>query len=376
MSMNFGVLHNGILVGKFLPLHRGHLTHIFNAYSQCDQLHIIICNNITLDTKLCEEVKIKYIPADLRSRWLKTELKGFANIKIHIMDEPTDIAEYPYGWPQWSKCLEDFIFYNCTPFTIDNKFTIFTGEQQDIEAYKSYFPEYDVKYFDYSMTRYPISATQIRNNPLKYWDYICGCARKHFAKKILITGTESTGKTTLVKMLAKIFHTSWAEEIGRTYVEQNVHDERFITDEDYFNIIRLQIEANDHALKTCNKICFFDTDIVVTYYYYMLYKHENGIHEISDTEFELFSSIYDAHYQNLYNFKFFLSSEGVPWVSDGLRRHEEARDELDAVLLDHYKNFNIRDFYSHPRMMIIKGDYHNRLTRMYTFCQSLMEESV
>jgi nicotinamide riboside kinase len=106
----------------------------------------------------------------------------------------------------------------------------------------------------------------------------------------------------------------------------------------------------------------------------MLYKHENGIYEISDTEFQLFSSIYDAHYQDLYNFKFFLSSEGVPWVSDGLRRHEEARDELDGVLLNHYKNFNIRDFYNHPRMMIVKGNYHNRLTQMYKFCQSLIED--
>ncbi|MDD3263379.1 MAG: AAA family ATPase [Candidatus Nanoarchaeia archaeon] len=370
--MNNNDFHVGILVGKFFPLHRGHLTHIFNAYSQCDQLNIIICDNIQLDMRLCKEANIKYISADTRLRWLKTELKGFNNIKIHIMKEPNDMPEYPIGWPQWSKCLNSFIYDYCTPYTTDIKFTIFTGELNDVEFYKSYFPEYDIKYFDYSMTRYPISATQIRKNPLQYWDYICGSARKHFAKKILITGTESTGKTTLVKMLAKIFHTSWAEEMGRIYVEQNVNDERYITDEDYFNIIRLQIEANDHALKTCNRLCFFDTDIVVTYYYYRLYKNENDIYEISDSELNLFNSIYDAYYKDLYDYRFFLSFEGVPWVSDGLRRHEDYRDELDGVLLEHYQNFNIRDFTAHPKMEIVKGNYHNRLSYMYKFCQSLI----
>ena len=358
--------NNGILVGKFLPLHRGHLTHIFNSYTQCDKLHVIICNNKKLDVELCLKSNIKYISPELRYRWLTAELNGFDNIRIYIMDEPDDLPEYPKGWPEWGRCLKEFIYDNCVK-DANEKITFFTGELDDIGGYRTHFPSSEVNYFDYSMSRYPISATKIRQQPLKYWDYICGSARKHFAKKILITGTESTGKTTLTKMLAKVFHTSWSEEMGRIYTENNVKDERYITDEDYLNIIRLQVEANDHALKTCNRICFFDTDIVVTYYYYMLYKKEKGITSISNEERKLFDSVYNSHYKDLYDYKFFLISKDVPWVDDGLRRHQFDRDKLDVELLNHYSNF--KSFY----LKFVDGNYNKRFVYMYNLCKKILE---
>lgn len=358
---------DGILVGKFLPLHRGHLTHIFNSYSQCENLNIVICSNKKLDVSLCKEAGIKYISPDLRMRWLIEELKGFNNIKIFILNEDEDTPDYPDGWESWSNQLKNLIFQNSLCKEWKN-FAIFTGEKIDIEFYKHYFPSAEVYYFDYSLSRYPISATQIRKEPLKYWDYICGSARSFFAKKILITGTESTGKTSLTKMLAKIFHTSWAEEAGRIYVEQNVKDERYITDQDYLNIINTQIEYNNRALKTCNKICFFDTDIIVTYYYYLLYKQETNSKEISKEFENLFKSIYETQYKDLYDYKFFMSSKGVRWVDDGLRQHFSNRSELDITLFNHYNKFNSFD------LNFVDGNYNNRFTTLYKFCRNLIDD--
>ena len=48
---------------------------------------------------------------------------------------------------------------------------------------KQYFPESAVEIFDPKRTRYPISATDIRNDILGNWDYILGSARPFFAKK-------------------------------------------------------------------------------------------------------------------------------------------------------------------------------------------------
>lgn len=94
---------------------------------------------------------------------------------------------------------------------------LFGGEKEYKKVNDQWFPNSDYLLYDYARKRYPVSATLIRNDPYKYWDYILGNARPFFAKKVLITGTESCGKTTITKYLAKIFHTSWSEEIGRYY---------------------------------------------------------------------------------------------------------------------------------------------------------------
>lgn len=356
----------GVLIGKFLPLHRGHLSHIFNAYTQCDKLYIVISNNEKLNTSLCEKDNIKPITSDMIMRWLITELNGIDNIFISVMNEPEDIPEYPNGWKKWSKCLRKHfsdIFFDTVSYDV----IFFTGEKNDIPYYNQYFPNCEVKYLDYSISRYPISATLIRKEPLKYWDYICGSARKHFAKKILITGTESTGKTTLVKMLAKTFHTSWAEEIGRTYVEQYVKDERYISDDDYMNIIRMQIEANDQALKTCNRICFFDTDIIVTYYYYCMYAKING-KQVPEQMKNLFDSEFNAYYLNMYDYYVFCKADGVNWVDDGIRRHPNYREELEESLLKIYTT----DTYDDLIFQYLSGNYNERWKYMYSFVNDIL----
>jgi HTH-type transcriptional repressor of NAD biosynthesis genes len=139
----------------------------------------------------------------LRTKWLSQELQGFEHIKVAMLDE-TGIPMYPYGWEGWSKRLKDLI-----PEKID---VIFGGEPEYKENNDIYFPDAAYELFDYKRDRYPISGTEIRNNPVKHWDYILGSARNFFAKKILITGTESCGKTTMAKYLGKIYHTSWTEE--------------------------------------------------------------------------------------------------------------------------------------------------------------------
>ena len=112
----------------------------------------------------------------------------------------------------------------------------------------------------------------VRNNPLECWDYIIGAARPFFAKKVLIAGTESCGKTTLTKKLAKIYHTSWSEEIGRYYSEKYLGgDEDSFSLNDFKRIAALQYESDMDALHNANRVCFFDTDATITQYYCEMY---------------------------------------------------------------------------------------------------------
>ncbi|MFK8006949.1 MAG: AAA family ATPase [Saprospiraceae bacterium] len=38
-------------------------------------------------------------------------------------------------------------------------------------------------------------------------------------KKIILTGPESTGKSTLARQLAQVYNTVWVPEFARTYLE-------------------------------------------------------------------------------------------------------------------------------------------------------------
>lgn len=316
----------GIFIGKFFPPHRGHLTSILTAYTMCDQLYVIICHR--------PEYEISW---QLRKQWLSQELQNFENVKIVVVDE-NNIPVYPSGWNEFCNLVRKSI-----PGQID---FVFGGEIQDAAEYeKRLNAKYILLHPNHSA--WPICGEEIRKNPYKHWDYIVGSARPYFIHKVLITGTESCGKTTLTKMLAKIYNTSWSEEVGRYYAKDYLGgDESIFTDEDFARIAHLQYESDYHAMRTANKICFFDTDAVVTNYYSKLYMgHKNKRVE---------SFIKKDNYDLI-----IIMSPSVKWVNDGQRLNgdDEKRWKLHDYLCKEYsKIYNELDTY-----YITDDNYANRL---------------
>jgi HTH-type transcriptional repressor of NAD biosynthesis genes len=342
------VYKTGVFAGKFLPPHRGHLSQIINSATQCETLYVVVSDNKKVTAKLCEDAKLPLMSANLRVKWLSQELQGFEHIKIVLLDE-SDIPEYPYGWGYWANYLKS---------VFDKKIDVFfSGDSEYEVGYKSYFPDADFKLFDYKRERYPISATLIREQPFKYWDYILGSARPFFAKKFLITGTESCGKTTTTKYLAKIFYTSWSEEAGRYYAGKFLGgNEAIYTEEDFGRIAYLQYESDMDALQKANKVVFYDTDAVVTQYYAELYlgKKVNMVENFIDpTRYDIVM----------------MFAPTVPWVDDGMRFNgdQNRRETLNKKLLNMYENYgfkNIRIFY---------GNYHQRLEACITLTNELLK---
>ena len=209
----------------------------------------------------------------------------------------------------------------------------FVGDREYDLPLKRYFPNSAIELFDPARSRYPISATEIRRDILNNWHYILGPARPFFAKKVLIAGTESCGKTTLTKCLAKLYNTSWSEEVGRYYAEKYLGgDETIYTDEDFGRMAHLQAEQDYQALRNANKVCFFDTDAVVTDYYSELYMgHRNRLVE----------AYIDP---DKYDVLLFLTPD-VKWVSDGQRLNgdQERRERLNDRLLNMYREFGFGD---------------------------------
>jgi NadR type nicotinamide-nucleotide adenylyltransferase len=80
-------------------------------------------------------------------------------------------------------------------------------------------------------------------------------------KRIVLTGTESVGKSYLANAMATHFHTNFVEEYGRTYVE------KFGTDFDLIDISHIaagHLFYEDQAAQVSNQVLFCDTDLIVT----------------------------------------------------------------------------------------------------------------
>lgn len=337
----------GVFPGKFLPPHRGHLYSIISASTKVDKLYVVVSDNKQYTKDACEESNIDNMPLIQRSRWLAQETSGLDHIEVLSLDE-SDIPFYPNGAKEWTEKLSDIV---------PEKFhIIFGGEEEYRDIYMKHMPDIEYEVFDSNREMWPISATEIRDNPIKHWDYILGSVRPHFAKRILIAGTESCGKTTLTKNLAKIFHTSWSEEVGRYYADRFIGgNENLFVEEDFIKIAQQQREQDEHALKTANKIAFFDTDALITNYYAEVYL-ENKIPEV---EKMINNSFYDY---------VFIMSPSVPWVSDGQRFLSD-----DKVRWEHY--YKLIDMYRENNFKIIlfeENSYQKRLEKAISIVNKIL----
>ena len=338
----------GVYFGRFLPPHRGHLYQMIEASTRCEKLVVVISDNRRETEQICREAHLPLITYKLRKQWIAQQVQDMPHIDVRVLDE-TDIPAAPGGWSEWAQRMREVV-----PEGID---AFFAGDRDYDSTLAQYFPDSAIELFDPSRSRYPLSATDIRRDILNNWHYILGPARPFFSKKVLIAGTESTGKTTLTKCLAKLFTTSWSEEVGRYYASNYLGgDETIYTDEDFARMAYLQAEQDYHAMRTANKVCFFDTDALVTDYYSELYMGRRN-HRVE--------AFIDAA---KYDVVLYLQPD-VRWVADGQRLNgsQDRRERLNDRLLDMYREFGFGD-----KLRLISGDYNARLHEAIRIVDSLL----
>ena len=84
---------------------------------------------------------------------------------------------------------------------------------------------------------------------------------KEKAKRIIITGPESTGKSTLSKQLADYYQTIYLPEYARTYIE-NLN--RHYNYNDLVKIAKMQIKLEKEFYEKANIFLFIDTGLIIT----------------------------------------------------------------------------------------------------------------
>lgn len=301
-------MRRGLVVGKFMPLHRGHQLMIETALAQVDELTIVI-----YDTHIDDWNDL--MPVSKRAKWV-ADLYPEAH---NIVTMP-DIVEGSYkdhDDPQYAQVYADQLRF-LGPFT-----HVFSSED-----YGDPFAEAlgaESIFVDPTRNMMPISGTMLRENMYKYRAFVDPLVYRSLIQKVVFVGTESTGKSTIVKRLAEEYNTLYTEEFGRTLwidrAEQGVKPSYH----DLLIVGQTQHAQEQAAALHSNRFLFCDTNAWTTMLWSQMYYKSADARLV-----ELARRTKDEY-------KWFLCDNDFDWVQDGYRELEGnkapnfQRDNYDAL---------------------------------------------
>lgn len=267
----------GVVFGSFAPLHQGHLDLIMRAKKEnSGGALVIVCG---YDGDKGEPL----MPHSKRYRYVREFFADDDLVAVYaINDTEIGIDKYPNGWNGWMKEFEKIFekavaverhrLFDYTP--IRGKRTWYVGDNIYYEDLIKLYGEKAVLVD--RVADNPISATMIRQNPIKHWDKITFPFRRIFSTNILITGTASEGKSTLVNDLGKYFNAPHSHEWPRDYMEQSCVSDWELDCTDFLAFLEGQYNHNREEINSPGNhgIFFADTDSLVTNMYAQYYSKD------------------------------------------------------------------------------------------------------
>ena len=306
----------GMYGGSFNPLHLGHVDCIIQAANMCRELYIVLSVGHNRQE----------IDARVRYRWLYQLTKHIGNVTIIMLEDSAETKE-AYTEEYWPGDAEKVKAQVGKPIDI-----VFCGSDYDENSFwNKCYPESELFIFK----RNEISSTELRKAPYKHFDWLPNIVKPYYVKKVLLMGSESTGKSTLTINLANRFNTNYIDEAGRDISERSGTDLLMLSED--FTEILLQHKLNEiKAVENSNKVLFIDTDALVTQFY-MSFLDDPGIEKN-----RALSDAIDA--LNRYDLILFLEPD-VEFVQDGDRSEvirddrKKYSDRIKELLRSHGKQF-------------------------------------
>lgn len=340
---------NGLIFGKFAPLTLGHIELIEQAIRYCDHLYLFL----SFDQKFVETQPV-WIREKLslvnRLRDLKDLVRDAnENVRDKITVLYVDESNIP-GYPEGAKAYEGLIRDALPDGVVLHK--AFSSEKEYDAYFSAHFPECEHVVIDQDRDAVPISATKIRDDVFNNFHMLSPPAKKRFVKKVAIVGVESTGKSTLTKLLARHYGALYTPEVGRDICEELFHSSEFLMErKDYLDIANKHRDyENDNVLFSSEGVTFSDTTNLITHFSAIC----AGKAGVIDQTFEALSK---EEGDNFYDLVLYLQPD-VPWVADPLRLQDtaEKREETNFIL-----DRMIRHYYNRVHVVKISGsDFEQR----------------
>ena len=361
----------GVVFGSFAPLHQGHLDLIMRAKKENPGgALVIVCG---FDGDKGEPL----MPHRKRYRYVREFFADDDLVAVYaINDTEIGIDNYPNGWDGWMKEFED----------------IYEKAVESFQDYKGvrYFPARtwyvgDQIYRDDLVKRgenailvdriaeNPISATMIRQNPIKHWDKIAGPFKRIFSTNILITGTASEGKSTMVTDLGKYFNAPHSHEWPRDYMEESCVSDWELDSADFLAFLDGQYQHNRACINSPGNhgIFFADTDSLVTNMYAQYYSKDPTC-VMTEEEYEkvIKPVAYNYARKSRWDKIFCVVPHGI-FVDDhtrfmnhsGIKERQELFDILKQSLID------VGDW---DKVVILDGNYYENFMTVVKYVKELL----
>ena len=295
------------VLGKFCPLHKGHMLLIQRALDASDTVYVVVDN-------IMDEV----IPVRRRMQWVRQQFPK-AIVLTQERPLPQDPSETPLFWDIWRDTLRHLL-----PHPVD---AVFASEPYGERLAKELSAEFVM--VDPGREKFPVSATIIREDIIGQWQYLSPVVQQDIRKMICVFGPESTGKSTLTKQLAHHYNMPYVDEFAKKVIDDRKGDICF---EDMETIVKGHHEAIVDALKQNSPLLFVDTDAIIS---------KLWTNELFGKESPIIEEYIAKQHFDLY----LLLDVDLPWVNDIHRYRPNEREaffrKCEEQLIMRKKNYVI-----------------------------------
>lgn len=306
-----------VCIGNYAPAHLGHFKTIVEAKRRNDGC-LVIVNGIDDDISNINGLTLNNCFRSMRELFTEDEVVSVAALDkkkfAHLKNE-----DYDAYIEAWSKACKAIVERNIKT-TPDHEVELVWYVSEDVAPIiKANFLGSEIIVINNELR--DITTTNVVHNPYKYWSYIMQPFRKYFSNNFLVFGTASTGKTNLVRDVARALDAPYTDEYARRYEYiYNVRDEELRL-ADLHNMGVGQFNNNRDAITSPSNrgLMFADTDTMVTKCYTKQY--------LPQTEFSEVETIFNYYIEKQKWALIFVIPPITKYVNDGFRDMTHADDE-------------------------------------------------
>lgn len=176
--------------------------------------------------------------------------------------------------------------------------------------------------------------------------------------KVVLFGPESTGKTTLAKLLGEHYQTEWVPEYMREFLERKWElTGELISRDDLLPIANGQLKSEQEAIQRVDSLLICDTDLleikVYSEYYYDGYCPKEIVEQAIDNKPDIYLLMYID----------------TVWEEDMLRDRPNDREEMFQIFENELIKQNL------PYQVLVGGK-EKRFKRSVEIIDSLIKEEV
>lgn len=280
-NVNYKYRH-AVLFGKFYPVHQGHLFLMQQALNRAEHVTIIVCH-IPSEDKYPKFLRYFSVVESLREMFPERFAKGHIHVKLHddprAPQEPKSEHDHDF-WRHWRHICHSHRSPSLPAYDL-----ICTSEYYGDQMAETL----GIEHFcvDLDRNTVPVAAREIRagrrqayrsevfrrhQDFLDLYNKALDYKKEGYLKNehhVLITGGESTGKTTATRELANRTSSIACLEWARDYL--GTTDPHPL---DFYRFFIAQAERLMEALVTHSR-SFHDTSAYTTFTFFLLYQEEH-----------------------------------------------------------------------------------------------------